>query len=261
MHPGQTETETFEWRTGNYRPGTHRFRIQAAAVGNPVEHLDVELSTPVVNATIVDAGTFPYETAMVGEPVEVWVDVRNDGPVALHVPVQLTFPSDAKRPETKSPRVDPGETKTVYFQWKTSNYEPGSHLLHAEILLNNNATFGPTTDEIRFALTPLIINATILDIAVSPEAPRIGEPVTITVKVRNDGPVATRIPVTLHFPPGGRQPETRSHRIDPGAAAEVSFTWRTSRYITNPAFTNFGWKFPAIRHYHASSPSNCSRPS
>ena len=230
VHSGQTETETFEWRTGNYPPGTHRFRIQVAAVGNPVEYLDVKLLPAVENVAIADMGTYPVATALVGELVEVWVDVRNDGPVALHVPVQLTFPSAAKRPETKSPRVDPGETARVWFEWKTSNYEPGIHTLSAAILLDNNATFGPTTDEIRFALTPLIINATILDIAVSPEAPRIGEAVTITVKVRNDGPVAARIPVTLRFPPGGRQPETRSHRIDPGAPGEVSFTWRTGRY-------------------------------
>ena len=243
VHPGQTETETFEWRTGNYRPGTHRFRIQVAAVGNPVEHLDVELLPAVENVAIVDMGTYPVETALVGEPVEVWVDVRNDGPVALHVPVQLTFPSAAKRPETKSPRVDPGETARVWFEWKTSNYEPGIHTLSAAILLDNNATFGPTTDEIRFALTPLIINATILDIAVSPEAPRIGEAVTITVKVRNDGPVATRIPVTLRFPPGGRQPETRSLRIDPGAPGEVSFTWRTSHY--EPSIHDFRVEVPS----------------
>ena len=242
VHPGQTETETFEWRTGNYRPGTHQFRIAAAAVGNPVEYLNVELSPPVVSATIVDAGTYPVETAMVGEPVEVWVDVRNDGPVAVRVPVQLAFPSDEKKPEQDSERIQPGEIARYSFTWKTSNYEPGIHTLSAAILLDNNATFGPTTDEIRFALTPLIINATILDIAVSPEAPRIGEPVTITVKVRNDGRIAANIPVILHYPSDEKRPETRRPRVDVGDIGEAVFMWRTGRYT--PGIHDFRVEVP-----------------
>ena len=96
------------------------------------------------------------------------------------------------------------------FQLQTRH----SHFDAAAILLDNNITLGRTTGEIRFALTPLIINATILDIALSPESPRIGEPVTITVKVRNDGRIAANIPVTLHYPSDERQPETRRPPCD-----------------------------------------------
>ena len=78
-----------------------------------------------------------------------------------------------------------------------------------------------------FQITPLAVSATILGIEVAPEAPRVGEPVTITVTVRNDGPVATRIPVTLRFPSAGRQPETRSPWVKPGESAVAAFTWLT----------------------------------
>jgi len=230
LDPGETGTVVFEWRTGNYRPGTHRFGIEVAAVNSPQRHFTVDLLPTVQNVAIIGMGTYPAETAMVGEPVEVWIDVRNDGPLAINVPVRLTFPSAGKRPETPSPRVDPGETTRVFFQWKTSNYEPGVHTLSAAILLDNNITLGRTAEEIRFALTPLIVNATIVDIAVSPEAPRVGEPTTITVTVRNDGRIAANIPVTLHFPPGGRQPETRSPRIDVEDIVEAVFTWHTGHY-------------------------------
>ncbi|MDE2788756.1 MAG: hypothetical protein OXL37_19160 [Chloroflexota bacterium] len=230
LDPSETGTVFFEWFTGNYRPGPHRFRIELAAIDTPQHRFTIDLLPTVENVAIVGMGTHPVETAMVGEPVEVWIDVRNDGPVALNVPVRLTFPSAGKRPETQSPRVGPGETARVWFEWKTSNYEPGDHTLRAAILLSDNITVGPTTEEIKFALTPLIINATIVDIAVSPEAPRVGEPVSITVTVRNDGRIAANIPVTLHFPSSDTQPKTRRPRVAPGAVGSADFTWRTSRY-------------------------------
>jgi len=230
LYPGETGTVVFEWRTGNYRPGTHRFLTEVAAVNSPQRHFTVDLLPIVEDVAIVGMGTYPAGTAMIGLPVAVWVDVRNDGPLAINVPVRLTLPSASKRPETSSPRVGPSETGRIFFEWKTSNYEPGVHTLSAAILLNNNITVGQTTEEIRFALTPLIINATIVDIAVSPEAPRVGEPATITVTVRNVGRIAANIPVTLQFPSGGRQPETRSPRVDPGQTGTATFTWRTSSY-------------------------------
>ena len=227
---GETGTVVFEWRTGNYRPGTHRFRIEVAAVDAPHQHFTIDLLPTVENVAIVDMGTYPVETAMVGEPVEVWVEVRNDGPVALNVPVQLTFPSASKRPAVQSPRVDPGETARVSFDWKTANYEPSIHTLRAAILLAGNLTLERTTEEIRFALTPLAINATIVDVAINPEEPSVGEPVTITATVRNDGRIAANIPVTLHFPTGDKQPETKRPRVAPGAVGSASFEWRTGRY-------------------------------
>ena len=230
LDPGETGTVVFEWLTGNFQPGTHRFLIELAGIDAPQRRFTIELLPIVENVALVDMGTYPHETAMVGEPVEVWIDVRNDGPVALNVPVRLTFPSASKRPEVQSPRVAPGEIVRVWFEWKTSNYEPGIHTLRAAILLDSNITLGRTTDEVRFALTPLVITATIVDFAVNPEEPRVGEPVTITVTLRNDGRIAANIPVTLHFPSSDEQPETRRPRIDSGAAGEVSFTWRTSRY-------------------------------
>ncbi len=228
--PGGTGTATFEWLTSRYAAGTHQFRVEVAAVDTPQRRFTIDLLPTVENVAIVGMGTYPVETAMVGEPVEVWVEVRNDGPVPLNVPVRLTFPSAGKRPATSSPRVDPGETARVRFEWRTGNYEPGDHTLTAAILLDDNITLGPTTDEIGFTLTPLIINATIVDLAVSPEAPRVGEPATITVTVRNDGRIAANIPVTLHFPPGGRKPEPRSPRVDVGDMGEAVFTWHTGQY-------------------------------
>ena len=227
---GQIGTATFEWLTSNYRAGIHQFGVELAAVGDPFQRFTVDLLPAIEDASIVAMATYPAETAMVGEPVEVWIDVRNDGPVALNVPVRLTFPSAGKRPEVRSPRVGPGETATVFFEWKTSNYEPGIHTLRATILLDSNITVGQPSEELQFVLTPLVIFATVLDVSVSPETPRVGEPVTIILTLRNDGWIPVNIPATLYFPSDEKQPETRRPRVEPGAVGSVAFTWRTSRY-------------------------------
>ena len=204
VEPGATGTASFTWNTGRYPPGSHLFVVEAASDPPAQSPFTIELLPPLVNAAIVGMGTDPADTAMVGEAVEVWIEVRNDGPAAMNVPVRLTFPSVDKRPETRSPRVGPGETARVSFQWKTSDYDAGIHTLGAAVLLDNNVTVGQTTEELRFTLTPLAVSATILGIKVAPEAPRVGEPVTITVTVRNDGPVAMRIPGYAAFPIGGQ---------------------------------------------------------
>ena len=230
VKPGESAVATFTWLTGWHEPETHAFRAEIAGDTPSSQGFEVKLLPPLVDVAIVGMGSSPADTAMVGELVEVWIEVRNDGPAAMNVPVRLTFPSADKRPEIKSARVGPGETAKVTFQWKTSDYDAGIHTLGAAVLLDNNVTVGQTTEELRFTLTPLVISATILGIEVAPETPRVGEPVTITVTVRNDGPVATRIPVTLRFPSDDKRPETRSPWVKPGESAVATFTWRTSRH-------------------------------
>ena len=230
LDPGEIAAVTFDWLTSNYAAGAQQFLVELAAVGSPVRPFTVDLLPTVIDVAIVGIGAYPVDTAMVGETVEVWIEVRNDGPAAINVPVQLAFPSAGKRPETRSPRVDPGGIARVSFDWKTSNYGVGVHILRATILLRDNVTLGPTSAELRFLLTPLVVIATIVDVVVSPESPRVGEPVTITVTVRNDGRVSTNIPVTLHFPSNEKQPKTRRPRVEPGAVGSASFTWRTSRH-------------------------------
>ena len=230
LDPGEIAAVTFDWLTSNYAAGAQQFLVELAAVGSPVRPFTVDLLPTVIDVAIVGIGAYPVDTAMVGETVEVWIEVRNDGPAAINVPVQLAFPSAGERSETRSPRVEPGGIARVSFDWKTSNYGVGVHILRASILLRDNVTIGQTSAELRFLLTPLVVIATIVDVVVSPESPRVGEPVSITVTVRNDGRISTNIPVTLHFPSNEKQPETRRPRVEPGAVGSASFTWRTSRY-------------------------------
>ena len=156
--------------------------------------------------------------------MKIWVDVINNGPSALNVPVQLTFPSGDKQPERKSPWIEPGETVRVEFAWKTANYDIGVHLLTADLLAEYNVTELDTSATVEIKLIAAQLIASIVDISWSPDPPVVGEPVRITVTVRNDGLVAANIPVTLHYPSGDKQPETRRPRVAVGGVGSADFT-------------------------------------
>ena len=237
---GITKKATLEMPTYGLRIGTQTVQVGLSAVNNiapsnPKFDFDVTRLAPPVppvlnDVEIISIHSSPPGDAMQGQWVEISVTVRNNGDKNLNVPVQLTFPSDDKKPERKSPRVRPGETGVATFTWKTRNYDVGSHTLRAELLLDNNLTAGETSAELQILLTAPAINANILTISTDPEAPVVGQPVAITVTVRNDGPIATSIPITLHFPSPTKQPETRRPLIKPGETGVASFTWRTSNY-------------------------------
>ena len=227
--PDETGVATFTWRTGRYEPGAHVFRV---AVPGDERSFTVALvePAPVVDAEIVGIVSDPVGVAMQGEQVEIAVTVLNKGSHAMRIPVWLTFPSASKQPERESPMAQPGQSDVATFTWKTSNYEPGDYTLTADLLADGNTTTGDTSATIELRLTPPVITAAIADISVSPASAVVGERVTVAVSVRNDSPIPANIPVTLHFPPTDKQPETRNPRAAPGETVVASFDWRTGRY-------------------------------
>ena len=222
---------TFTWRTGDYAPGNHILRAAIAvdeSAGLTDASVSVDLTAPPVIASIVDIAAGP-SPAVAGQPVSIAVTVRNDGPIAASIPVTLHFPSDAKQPETRRPRIAAGQTAVATFIWRTGDYPPGSHTLRAAIAVDESAGLTDSSD-ITVALTAPPILASIVGISAGPSPAVVGQPVHIAVTVRNDGPVAASIPVTLHFPSDAKQPETRRPRIAPGETAAAAFIWRTGFY-------------------------------
>ena len=235
----QWATREFVWRTGNQTPGM--FAVTASAdfgehtwneigAANRIATATKSVTLQQVDAEIVAMYTSPRSTASQGEPVTVSVEVRNNGRAAIHVPVELTFPSPDKAPERRSPRILPGETTTVEFTWNTRNYQPGPHSLSARLTGSGNVTDGSTEAEVQLLLTPPVIAATIETISTHPFSARVGDSVEITVVVRNDGPISAYIPVTVYFPSSDRQPETRSPFTQPGSSSVASFRWRTGNF-------------------------------
>ena len=230
VKPGESAVATFTWLTGRYEPGGHGFVVEVASTPPSKREFTVKLIPPIVDVAIVGIGSDPAGTAVRGQAVTIWVDVINNGPSALSVPVQLSFPSREKQPERKSPRIEPGEIARVEFTWKTANYDRGVHSLTAALLAEHNITVSDTSATIDIRLISPQLIASIVDVSWSPASPVVGDPVAITITVRNDGLAATNIPITLHFPSNVKQPETRRPRVAPGSTGSASFEWRTTRY-------------------------------
>ena len=238
VQPEQWATHEFVWRTGNQSPGM--FAVTASADFGEHTWNEVGAAHRIatatkfvklqVNAEIVAMYTSPSSTASRGVPVTVSVEVRNNGGGAIHMPVELTFPSPDKAPERRSPRILPGETTTVEFTWNTRNYEPGQHSLYARLTGSGNITSGSTEAEVQLLLTLPEIAATIETISTHPLSARVGDSVDITVVVRNDGPISAYIPTTIYFPYSVRQPETRSPFTQPGSTSVARFRWRTGNF-------------------------------
>ena len=228
---GQSE-EQIAWRvpTSAKMVGQHTLKLVASSEdfgAVAVIHSEITIH---IDADIVSISASPAETAMKGEEVTIEVEVRNTGPATVNVPITLHFPSESKNPETLSPPLGSGETGMVNFVWRTRDYSVGDHTLTVTVPGQYNVTGGMTSVDLHFRLDPLTITATIVDIAANPVAPSVGEPVSITVTVRNDGPIAANIPITLHFPSANKRPEIKNPRLNPGETGTVAFDWFTRNY-------------------------------
>ena len=187
-------------------------------------------SPPIIDAEIVSIVSNPSGAAVQGQWVEIYVTVLNNGSGEVGVPVRLTFPSQDKQPETIKLRIPANESATANFTWKTRNYAVGLHALESDLLLDNNTTAGRTDANITLNLLEPTISASITGFSAYPEFPVVGDAVEISVAVKNEGILPANLPVTLHYPSGIKQPETRKPRAEPGETVFANFTWRTGRY-------------------------------
>ena len=230
----QSSDFTLSAPAAEFRVGSNSIAVRISAVNDaPSDNaaaLNITREPAPLDAEITGITASPPGSTMQGQEVVIRVAVRNDGPEGANIPVQLAFPSASKRPETKSPWVKSGAAGVAVFTWQTRNYSPGVHTLRASVTATNNIADGDTSRTLQYRITPLVLSATIVDIASAPGSPVVGEPVTITVTARNNGPIYGALPVTLHFPGEGKQPETRRPRIAVGATGTAVFTWRTGRY-------------------------------
>ena len=228
VNPHETIVRRFQWRTGNLAPGSYTLRTSAEIHGRTLTAESIIVLQR--DAEIVSATSDPIATAVRGQPVEISVEVRNNGRGATNVPIELTFPSKDKSPETRSPYTAAGSSEKVVFTWRTGDYATGDHTLHLRLAGIGNVTDGDTFADVQIRLILPPFEVTLVDIATSPSAPMVGTPVEISIGVHNGGPVGVSAPIELHFPSPDKQPETRRPYVRAGETKYATFTWRTTRY-------------------------------
>ena len=175
------------------------------------------------------------DPAFLGEDVNVSVSVYNPTGTPLSIPVSLATNGFQSGSNERNPLVQPEQWATREFVWRTGNQTPGMFAVTA------SADFGEHTwNEIGAAnriatatksVTLQQVDAEIVAMYTSPRSTASqGEPVTVSVEVRNNGRAAINVPVELTFPSADKAPERRSPRILPGDTTTVQFTWNTRDY-------------------------------
>ena len=252
---GASATVDFAWPTRRYAPGDLRLQAVASAPydanpGNnasdpmPVTILtdrDITLDSAsavtaamapprvntaphIISYAIVDVLLNPERPA-VSDPVAITVRVRNDGTHAANVPVTLHFPSPDKQPETRRPRIAPGQTGEATFTWRTGRYHYGEHTFRVEIPTANPHTFTATL------LPPTVDFAVAQLYPPSASYPIVkGDWVEVAAFVRNFGPYTGRAQVVLRDLTERRAMYSQNITLPPGGARVVEFTWKTLRY-------------------------------
>ena len=239
VQPGETAVAAFVWRTSGYPPGLHTLQAELTEPGNvtagmTAANLHIQLTQPLIDVTIAGISASP-EGAMVGALVEIAIAVSNDGAFAVNVPITLHYPSADKQPETRRPRVDPGETAIATFEWRTSRYTPGTHSFRV-VIPNQNPSEPPLASQVfNLVLLPPLADFAVENITV----PDIGRPfvqgewIPVAALVRNLGPSPGRGTLKLEDATDDSHLSDmyeRSITLEPGESRWVEFTWKSLRY-------------------------------
>jgi uncharacterized repeat protein (TIGR01451 family) len=248
LEPGEEPlTFTFEWRTAGASFGVHDLVVSApqlpnepdAAIGNNTDTDQITITAGPEHDLEVVSVTVPTPVIQ-GQNYIVSVALQNNGDVEETFTFNLTdtpqggteTPVDTSPPITLPPEGTPGNATTVTLPWSTSGIAAGTHTLTAEIPVLPSGEASTINNR---KITN--VNVELHDVEVvsltNPASANIGDPVTVTASVRNNGNVNEgNIEVSLVAqPPGGGTPiplETITVSVNSGATTPVNFTWNTA---------------------------------
>uniref|UniRef100_A0A7C1P0P2 Fibronectin type-III domain-containing protein n=1 Tax=Thermofilum pendens TaxID=2269 RepID=A0A7C1P0P2_THEPE len=152
----------------------------------------------------VSSLTLSKTSAIIGEEVTVYVEVRNVGSVSGTYRAALVI--NGEKVQEKEVRLEPGEARTVTFV----------------VVENANGTYiievGKLTRSLR-VLAPAAFRLS--NLAISPSEPEVGQPILISVNVKNVGEVEGTC--TLKLKINEATEGTRDVTLAGGAAETVSF--------------------------------------
>lgn len=162
----------------------------------------------------VSSLTLSKTVAKTGEEVTVSVEVKNVG--SASGTYRATLVINGEKAQEKEVKLEPGETRTVTFV----------------IVENANGTYTIEVDKLTKSLkvlTPATFRLS--NLAISPSEPEIGQPILISVTVKNVGEVEGTY--TLKLKINDATESTRDVTLAGGAAETISFK------VTIPATGNY----------------------
>ena len=240
FQPGQSAKVVMEWPLpSDFALGEYTLRLMADVDGDSQpddnrREIPITVRGEYADDELIKIAVQP-NPAFLGEEVNVSVSVYNPTGTPLSIPLSLETNGFQSSSNVRNPLVQSEQWATREFVWRTGNQSPGTFAVTA------SADFGEHTwNEIGAAnriatatksVTLQQVDAEIVAMYTSPSSTASqGEPVTVSVDVRNNGRAAINVPVELTFPSADKAPERRSPRILPGETTTAQFTWNTRNY-------------------------------
>ena len=163
------------------------------------------------------------ETPATGETVTFTVIIKNQGDILAGSSRVVFYVNDAYQGSALVDSLEPGAITFQTFTWQA---QPGSYSISAVVDIDNIiAESNETNNTTTFALSVLAPDLIIDLISWSPQNPSIGDEVTFSVTVKNQGNYRAGAS-NLDFLINGNSRGYKSLQgIDPGETANETFTW------------------------------------
>jgi subtilase family serine protease len=180
--------------------------------------------SPATDLTIQDITCTPAEPAT-GETVTFTVDIKNQGPGQAGPFHIAYYVDDALLDTTYVNQINPGAIVNNTTTWQA---EPGEHKIRAVIDCNNSVA---ETDESNNERTITLITSdpdlTIQDVTWSPINPGIGDEITFTLTIKNQGKHKAGGSYIDYFVDNSYQGNHYIEELEPGATVTRTFSWET----------------------------------
>jgi KaiC/GvpD/RAD55 family RecA-like ATPase len=188
------------------------------------------------DVAIIDVKVSP-ENVTAGQNVNITVIVKNEGSVPEDFNVTAYYDSTAIETQTVA-NLDSGASKTLHMAWNTTEVPAGEYRI--TVKASNLTDETDTTDNIFINGVLIVSSSYIHDVAVisielSANEVYIGQTVSISVVVKNEGTVAETFTVTVYL----NETAIESQEVvdlQPSEEKNLTFYWNTTSFAENSRY-------------------------
>ncbi|HEY81678.1 MAG TPA: hypothetical protein G4O01_00090 [Dehalococcoidia bacterium] len=232
VEAGATVNVTFVWTA---LPGTHTIKAivdkdnwiaESDETNNEKEAIFLTLAPDLVITGITWSPEDPQES----DNLTFTVSVKNQGSGWADSSYVVCYIDDTYLASASVNATDPGDTANLTFSWIA---QAGAHTFRAIAdAYSKVIESDETNNELAVSFSTLAPDLIVEAITWSPQGPSIGDEVTFTVKVKNQGS-GRAMPSRVHFYIDGTLIGYQDiQQVEAGATATASFTW-TARAETH----------------------------
>ena len=224
---GATATETLAWRV---QTGSHAIQVVADSSQNVAESDEtnnaqtVAFSGPSICDLIIQSITWSPASPSIEDTVTFTVTIKNQGGTSARSTRIAYYIDGSSMGYEDVPEIAAGATATKTFTWAI---RAGSHTIKAVADSNQRVT---ESDETNNAETvtfsgPSRFDLIVQDIAWAPASPSIGDTVTFTVTIKNQGSDKTDHSYAAYYIDDAYLTSAFVSPIDPGGTINKTFAW------------------------------------